>query len=305
MDVLYKYRADGMRLGKYRLGEGANYNLWLTRYDGQMPIEEAHYRSGIGLQKLSRNLIGARSIEAIQTTVGSTTTTAYPLYDLMGNMKATLAKSGSTFSTTNWRQWDAWGELRSSDGTGGPAYGFVANLGHPGDAEGSLTYMRARYYEAATGRFVSEDPAMDGDNWFTYCLNAPSICIDVDGLFARKFDPTAISAKRNMALALKSYASSQGSDASLEILPELLFILTGVDVPDSVIDVVKSAIDLRKGRLSRIKLSDSALERGDGNMHQVISHVRKISKDPESVHRGHWEKEIQTIYGNWVQDITR
>jgi uncharacterized protein RhaS with RHS repeats len=31
--------------------------------------------------------------------------------------------------------------------------------------------MRARYYEPWTGRFVSEDPAMDGLNWFVYCSN--------------------------------------------------------------------------------------------------------------------------------------
>jgi hypothetical protein len=33
--------------------------------------------------------------------------------------------------------------------------------------------MRARYYEPWTGRFISEDPAMDGQNWFAYCSNDP------------------------------------------------------------------------------------------------------------------------------------
>jgi hypothetical protein len=33
--------------------------------------------------------------------------------------------------------------------------------------------MRARYYEPWTGRFLSEDPAMDGANWYVYCGNDP------------------------------------------------------------------------------------------------------------------------------------
>ena len=33
--------------------------------------------------------------------------------------------------------------------------------------------MRARYYEPATGRFVSEDPGRHGANWFQYCNGNP------------------------------------------------------------------------------------------------------------------------------------
>jgi hypothetical protein len=41
--------------------------------------------------------------------------------------------------------------------------------------------MRARYYEPGTGRFVSEDRARDGTNWFSYCGNVPIVFVDESG----------------------------------------------------------------------------------------------------------------------------
>jgi hypothetical protein len=49
------------------------------------------------------------------------------------------------------------------------------------DDESGLTYMRARYYEPWTGRFVSEDPSMDGYNWYRYCENDPVNRADANG----------------------------------------------------------------------------------------------------------------------------
>jgi|GEM_PF-3868169 hypothetical protein len=41
--------------------------------------------------------------------------------------------------------------------------------------------MRARHYDPTTGRFVSEDPARDGLNWFAYCDSNPVNRVDVEG----------------------------------------------------------------------------------------------------------------------------
>ncbi|HPP76412.1 MAG TPA: RHS repeat-associated core domain-containing protein, partial [Armatimonadota bacterium] len=43
---------------------------------------------------------------------------------------------------------------------------FVGKLGHTTDSNTGLIYMRARYYDPGLGRFISEDPAQDGVNWF-------------------------------------------------------------------------------------------------------------------------------------------
>ncbi len=70
-----------------------------------------------------------------------------------------------------------WGEVQ---GTLGAGRGYCANLGHSEDETG-LVYMRARYYEPATGRFISEDPAQDGVNWYLYADGNPVNKVDADG----------------------------------------------------------------------------------------------------------------------------
>ncbi len=41
------------------------------------------------------------------------------------------------------------------------------------DNESGNIYLRARYYDPATSRMLSEDPARDGTNWYIYCYNNP------------------------------------------------------------------------------------------------------------------------------------
>jgi hypothetical protein len=48
-----------------------------------------------------------------------------------------------------------------------------------------LYYVRARYYDASTGRFISEDPAgfVDGPNLYIYAGNNPILYVDPTGEF--------------------------------------------------------------------------------------------------------------------------
>jgi RHS repeat-associated protein len=64
---------------------------------------------------------------------------------------------------------------------GGPKGRYVANLGHVQDDESGLIYMRARYYEPGSGRFISEDSAMNGNNWYLYCNSNPTNYVDTTG----------------------------------------------------------------------------------------------------------------------------
>ena len=101
----------------------------------------------------------------------SGTTVGYPLYDGHGNMVATLAKAATSYSLGDQRAYDAWGVIRQGATSGDPKGRYRANLGHVEDDESGLTYMRARYYEATSGRFLSEDTQGDGFNWYVYCAN--------------------------------------------------------------------------------------------------------------------------------------
>src|SRR4030043_410776 len=46
-----------------------------------------------------------------------------------------------------------------------------------------LTYMKARWMDPETGRFISPDPAKDGLNWFVYAGNNPTTMVDPSGLW--------------------------------------------------------------------------------------------------------------------------
>lgn len=171
----YQYRADGMRVKKT-----GDISTERFRYDGQMPMETSEDTVASGII-VTRNTLGARGIDRIERVDSSATTIGYPLYDGHGNMVATLAKSGSSFTVNDQRTYDAWGVIRSGNTTGDPKGRYVANLGHVDDDESGLTYMRARYYESGSGRFLCEDPARDGINWFSYCNNNPISLVDATG----------------------------------------------------------------------------------------------------------------------------
>lgn len=50
------------------------------------------------------------------------------------------------------------------------------------DGEVGLFYFNARWYDPELGRFITEDPARDGVNWFVYCSNNPLNRTDPTGL---------------------------------------------------------------------------------------------------------------------------
>jgi RHS repeat-associated protein len=52
----------------------------------------------------------------------------------------------------------------------------------PPASEG-LKYSNARWYDPQSGRFISEDPARDGVNWYAYVNNNPMRYMDPRGLF--------------------------------------------------------------------------------------------------------------------------
>ena len=208
----YTYRVDGLRTKKVEgltiswvddqseesEEEASGYydEHWATNkpttryyYDGQMGFEDDYTVAGIGQNNnvtVTRYALGARGIDGIETTVtGQGSSVVYPVYDGHGNMIATLAKGSqpNTFTKQHDRTYDAWGNITS--GSAGDQ-GYVANLGHRKDAESGLTYMRARYYEPGTGRFISQDPAMHGWNWFSYVNNNPIKGVDPSGMYTEE-----------------------------------------------------------------------------------------------------------------------
>lgn len=68
-----------------------------------------------------------------------------------------------------------------------PPSGLVNNMRLPGmyaDAETGLYYNYQRYYDPATGRYITADPYQDSLNLYVYCYNNPGRLIDPFGLCA-------------------------------------------------------------------------------------------------------------------------
>lgn len=198
----FTYRADGQRVMKVKsstltwhvTGQDSGYydendfvNMPTTRYyhDGQMPVEEDYLSSVLNDVDLviTRYALGARGVDmiAVNDQVNDEEV-SFPVYDGHGNVILTIRRDGSNYLSGNARLYDAWGKvLGTSNPTGGPKQRYCGNLGHQTDDESGLIYMRARYYEPWTGRFISEDPARDGWNWYVYCGNEPVNKVDITG----------------------------------------------------------------------------------------------------------------------------
>ena len=88
-----------------------------------------------------------------------------------------------TTSVTNHLKYDAFGNITDqSDPNATPLYAYT---GREWDADADLYYYRARWYDPAVGRFISEDPlgfAAGDPNLQRYVSNAPTNAVDPSGL---------------------------------------------------------------------------------------------------------------------------
>ena len=75
--------------------------------------------------------------------------------------------------------YEAFGSVVRSNGT----IRFDASYtGKEFDVDTGLYYFNARWYDPTLGRFITEDPARDGGNWFAYVGNNPMSRVDPNGL---------------------------------------------------------------------------------------------------------------------------
>jgi RHS repeat-associated protein len=181
--TLFDYNAAG-RLVRKTTGGIANYFLWerdnpLAELDGAGTGKIAEYSYYPGLDNPHALIVG--------------TTKYFAHRDGLGNTIA-LTDSGKALSRTY--SYDAWGRL-----TGGTDYaGFVGvdrvrfkgalSLGSDLD----LYYMRARWYEPKTGRFLNEDPVglAGGINPYVFAASDPVNNSDPSGNWCIQKSPDVL-----------------------------------------------------------------------------------------------------------------
>jgi RHS repeat-associated protein len=104
----------------------------------------------------------------------------YYHFDFNGN---TIAISDSSQQIVQEYTYNAFGRIKTANGNYAQAPGnpftYVGKYGVIDEGNG-LYFMRARYYDSNTGRFLSEDPKWD-ENLFPYANNNPVVYIDPNG----------------------------------------------------------------------------------------------------------------------------
>jgi RHS repeat-associated protein len=162
------YRADGPRHGKTAGGATTTYT-WDVNVGLPVVLQDGAntYVYGLG-----GSLVSQTNGAGVQT---------YLLSDGLGSTRALTDASGAITATFDY---DAFGALRASTGTGATEYRFT---GQQDDPALGLQYLRARYYDSATGRFLSRDPfpglaSMPGTQHpYGYALNNPTNFTDPSG----------------------------------------------------------------------------------------------------------------------------
>ncbi len=165
VNASYGYYAGGLRSNKTVNGVTTGYY-----YDGMNVVNEV--TNGI----VSTNLRGAGYISR---KTGDNTPN-YFLYNIHTDVTQLANENGTVVKNYDY---DAWGTPTKDDGA--QIDNPIRYAGEYFDDESGMIYLRARYYQPEVGRFVSEDPAKDGMNWYGYCSGNPVIRFDPSGLFEK------------------------------------------------------------------------------------------------------------------------
>jgi RHS repeat-associated protein len=198
----YTYNADGERVGSAQ-GSTVTSATWngggqLTGYDSPAADMTAAAYNGDGLRtsdttggtsqdfawngdKLlmdgaSAYIYAAGTTPAEQVSL-STGTVTYLVSDALGSVRGTVSSTGALTGTTSY---DAWGNPSTAAGlTAATPFGYAGAYTDPD----GLLYLINRYYDPATGQFISVDPYLDQTNApYTYADGNPVTNTDPTGL---------------------------------------------------------------------------------------------------------------------------
>ncbi|MDP4153867.1 MAG: RHS repeat-associated core domain-containing protein, partial [Bacillota bacterium] len=97
-------------------------------------------------------------------------------YDAHGNV---ITLTDTNYSVVKSYTYDAFGNEINPDPNDQNPFRYC---GEYFDKETGDYYLRARYYDTSTGRFLTEAPAISGSNWYIYAENNPIMFTDPSGL---------------------------------------------------------------------------------------------------------------------------
>ncbi|MBI2908789.1 MAG: DUF2380 domain-containing protein, partial [Chloroflexi bacterium] len=173
----FAYRGDGLRHSKT---VGGNTTTYTWDVNSKLPVilQDGSYTYVYGV-----GLISQTDNSGVQS---------YFLTNGLGSTEALTDGSGNVTATY---KYDVFGAVRSSSGAGSTEYRFT---GQQDDATLGYTYLRARYYDPATGRFISKDPfrgfarSPGSQNPYTYVQDSATNATDPTGQSSRWCTPCEV-----------------------------------------------------------------------------------------------------------------
>jgi RHS repeat-associated protein len=175
--VSFKYDPFGRRIYKSSSTATSVY-----AYDGDNLVEETNASGGV-VARYSQGL----SIDEPLAMLRSSATSFYHA-DGLGSVTSLSSGAGSLAQIY---MFDSFGKQTASSGSLVNPFQYT---GRESDSETGLYYYRARYYDPAAGRFLSEDPIQfaAGENFYRYVDNNPTFWRDASGLLPGGGPPVAV-----------------------------------------------------------------------------------------------------------------
>ena len=174
----YAYLPNGLR---YRKSNASNFDRYVWDRNGNI-IAEMNGEGNLTNKYVRGNkLISKNGNE-------------YFGYDGHGSVVNISNESGKSIKSYDY---DAFGVELNKDANDTNLFRYCAEQY---DNETDSIYLRARYYSPSLGRFTTEDPAKDGNNWYSYCAGNPVNGWDPSGLDKEKF------------LAVPAFSQKYGQD---------------------------------------------------------------------------------------------
>ena len=164
------YAADGKQTAYAYNGAGQRTEKTTDGQTTRFYWDRGYIADEIGAEN-AINYIGAQGVFARKA--GSET--SYMMKNAHGDVTAQV--SGG--AVTRRYDYDAYGAEKAPAPADANPFRYC---GEYYDAESGQIYLRARYYAPGVGRFLTEDPARAGLNWYVYCGNNPVMFVDPSGL---------------------------------------------------------------------------------------------------------------------------
>ncbi len=169
----YTYNWQGLRT---RARLGGTYSRYL--YNGERVLEELN-DSGATLARYTTTngsyyepLLGFKRSDGSQR---------FPLYNATGTVRRLADNTSPNPHITDVYSYDTFGKGGRVSGSTPNPYQFGGAWGYITDPSG-MEQLGQRFYWPEVGRFLQQDPAKDGGNWYVYAGSRPVLWVDPTGL---------------------------------------------------------------------------------------------------------------------------